>query len=243
MSRSASAICTMFAETAALLPATARVHLTGFPVPAGIAGLASAATSRPCAAEACQHRLLVLGGSGGALTLNRTLPAALGRMRHCLDGWHIVHQTGPGQLQAVEERYQAAGIDALAVSFIDELAHVLAQTDLVVCRAGGGTLAELAVAGVPALLLPHPESSDDHQLANAQVYATAGASRFLDERACQARLEETLAAELEWLLVEDHVRADMAAAIREFSRPEAAWDIARLCAQLLAVGTETAAAA
>jgi UDP-N-acetylglucosamine--N-acetylmuramyl-(pentapeptide) pyrophosphoryl-undecaprenol N-acetylglucosamine transferase len=242
LARSASAVCTTFKETAALLPASARVHVTGFPVPAGIAKLADTPPGVRLATGARLRRLLVLGGSARAVALNRDVPAALGRVGQRLEAWHIVHQTGAGQLQAVEERYQSAGLDALVVSFIDELAHVLAETDLVICRAGGAMLAELAVAGVPGLLIPNPEASDDHQLANAQVYVAAGACRLVDERSCGDRLEGALAAQI-GLLVSDHQgRGEMAGAMRNFARPQAAEDIARLCAEFLASGTESAAA-
>jgi UDP-N-acetylglucosamine--N-acetylmuramyl-(pentapeptide) pyrophosphoryl-undecaprenol N-acetylglucosamine transferase len=238
LARSVTSICTTFADTASLLPASATIQVTGFPVPPGIAALAETAAAVHRTNENRQQRLIVLGGSTGAASLNHAVPATLGR----LEGWHVVHQTGPGQLQRVEERYVQAGVDALAVSFIDDLAQVLAETDLAVCRAGGATLAELAVAGVPAILLPHPDSQDDQQLANAQAYFTAGACRLVDERACEGRLEDTLGREIEVLLGDAPAREEMAAAMRTFSRPHAAQDIAALCATFLSSGREAAAA-
>jgi UDP-N-acetylglucosamine--N-acetylmuramyl-(pentapeptide) pyrophosphoryl-undecaprenol N-acetylglucosamine transferase len=242
LARSVTAICTTFADTASLLPASATIHVTGFPVTPGISSLAGMPPAVQRTNENRQQRLIVLGGSAGAASLNHAVPAALGRLRNRLQGWHVVHQTGPGHLQRVEERYVQAGVDALAVSFIDDLAQVLEETDLAVCRAGGATLAELAVAGVPAILLPHPDSPDDQQLANAQAYLTAGACRLVDERACEGRLEETLGREIEILLGDASAREVMAAAMRTFSRPRAAQDIAALCAAFLSSGCEAAAA-
>jgi UDP-N-acetylglucosamine--N-acetylmuramyl-(pentapeptide) pyrophosphoryl-undecaprenol N-acetylglucosamine transferase len=236
--RSAAAICTSYPETASLLPPDARVHLTGFPVPPAIASLVEAvpAACRPPGAH--RRRLLVLGGNFCAASLNQVVPAALARSRHELTGWHLVHQTGAGQLQAVESQYQAAGIDALSVCFIDELAHVLGETDLAVCRPGGTTLAELAVAGVPALLLPHPDAADDYQLANAKFYAAAGGCRLLDERTCEGHLEELLAGQLERLLKADAERSEMARAMRNLSHPEAVQKIALLASHLLDAGLD-----
>lgn len=237
--RSASAICTSFAATASFLPNSARVHLTGFPVPPAIAALADTTPAACRDLDGRQRRLLVLGGSLGAASLNQVVPSALGRLRQHLADWHIVHQTGAGQLQAVEARYQAAGIDALSVCFIEELAHVLGETDLAVCRPRGTTLAELAAAGVPAVLLPHPDAADDYQLANAEFYESAHACRMIDERTCEGRLEEVLAAQLHSLLGDSSARADLATAMRGLAHPQAAQDIASVAAQLLDAGLES----
>lgn len=243
LARSASAICTSFAETASLLPPTSPVHQTGFPVSSTVAALARGAPAGCRSSEGEGRRLLVLGGSAGASTLNRVVPAALGRLRPQLEGWHVVHQTGPGQLQAVEEHYRSLGTNALPISFIDGLAHVLSETDLVVSRAGGTTLAELAAAGVPALLLPHPDAADDHQLASAQVFVAAGACRLIDERSCEERFEDAIAEQLDQLLSNASERAKMAGAIRNFARPHAAQDIASISSQLLADGCDAGLAA
>lgn len=242
LTRSITSICTAFPETASLLPKTANIHVTGFPVPTAVVALADELPAAQRPHENRQQRLVVLGGSAGAASLNHAVPAALGRLRHGLQDWHVVHQTGPGQLPTVEEAYGIAGVDALAVSVIDDLAHVLAESDLVVCRARGATLAQLAVAGVPAVLLPHPDAPDDQQLANAQAYATAGACRLVDERACGGRWDETLAPELESLLADAPLRAEMAAALRGFSCPLAAQDIAAICAAALTSDGAAAAA-
>jgi UDP-N-acetylglucosamine--N-acetylmuramyl-(pentapeptide) pyrophosphoryl-undecaprenol N-acetylglucosamine transferase len=242
LARSVTSICTSFSDTASLLPSSATIHLTGFPVPQGLLAVANSLPAALRTNENRQRRLIVLGGSAGAASLNYAVPAALGRLRRQLEGWHVVHQTGPGHLQRVEEQYGQVGVEALAVSFIDDLAHVLAETDLAVCRAGGATLSELSVAGVPAILVPHPGAPDDQQLANAQAYLTAGACRLVEERAGAGRLEEALSREIDALLIAASTRAEMATAIRTFSRPRAAQDVAEICAALLASGCDAAAA-
>jgi UDP-N-acetylglucosamine--N-acetylmuramyl-(pentapeptide) pyrophosphoryl-undecaprenol N-acetylglucosamine transferase len=173
-----------------------------------------------------QKRLVVLGGAGGARSLNESMPAALKQLGAGLADWHIVHQTGEGQLQETEARYQRLGVEALAVTFIDEIAAVLFESDLVVCRAGGTCLAELALAGVPALLVPHPQATDDHQLANAKVFTSAGASRLIDETSQVGALDRALARELTPLLAEAALRARMGLAMQRLARPDAAAEIA-----------------
>lgn len=171
-------------------------------------------------------RLVVLGGAGGARSLNESMPAALRSLSESLTGWQIIHQTGEGQLQETESRYKKHGVEALTVSFIDEIASVLFASDLVVCRSGGTTLAELALAGVPAVLVPYPQTQDDHQMANAKVYASSGASRLINESRLSGRLEQALAAELLPLLQEDETRRQMSQNMCRLAHPLASEHIA-----------------
>src|SRR5690606_8387356 len=131
----------------------------------------------------------------------------------------------------------------LTVSHIDELASLLFETDIVVCRSGGTLLAELALAGVPAVLLPFPEAADQHQMANAECYRREGAAIVVDERAAGERLADHLAAELRLLITDENRRGEMAKAMRRLARPEAAEEIARECGAILgATGSHRAAA-
>jgi UDP-N-acetylglucosamine--N-acetylmuramyl-(pentapeptide) pyrophosphoryl-undecaprenol N-acetylglucosamine transferase len=167
-------------------------------------------------------RLVVIGGAGGARSLNEFMPRALHKLGSRLSGWQVVHQTGEGQLQQTIERYRDAGVEALVVSFIDEMAPVLFDSDLVVCRAGGTTLAELALAGVPALLVPYARDAEAYQLANAEVVASAGAAVVIDEPSLEVPLDEALADQLGPLLADDAWRRSMAASMRTLARPDAA---------------------
>ena len=171
-------------------------------------------------------RLVVLGGAGGARSLNESMPRALKKLGNSLTDWQIIHQTGEGQLQETEARYRKCGIDALAVSFIDEIASVLFATDLVVCRSGGTCLAELALTGVPAVLVPCPQASDDHHLANAKVVAAARACRLIDESSQSGALDTALAKELLPLMTEGDTRQEMSRNMRQLARPEASAEIA-----------------
>ncbi len=171
-----------------------------------------------------QKRLIVIGGAGGARTLNESMPAALARLPKELAGWQIVHQSGEGQLQETTYRYRAAGIEALVVAYIDEMAPIMFESDLVVCRASGTTLAELALAGVPALLVPYPPAMD-YQMPNAEVLASAGAAAILDESALAEPLEDALVAAIKPLVIDAAGRAHMSANMRRLARPDAAANI------------------
>jgi UDP-N-acetylglucosamine--N-acetylmuramyl-(pentapeptide) pyrophosphoryl-undecaprenol N-acetylglucosamine transferase len=166
----------------------------------------------------------VIGGVGGARSLNEHMASALARVRGQLAGWQIVHQSGDGQLQETAQRYRAAGVEAVVVAFIDEIAPVMSASELVVCRPTGTTLAELALAGVPAILVPHPRVIDDH-LPNAEVFARAGAATIIDESETDEPLEDSLAAKLESLLANDDRREKMATQMRRLARPDAAANV------------------
>jgi UDP-N-acetylglucosamine--N-acetylmuramyl-(pentapeptide) pyrophosphoryl-undecaprenol N-acetylglucosamine transferase len=176
---------------------------------------------------------VILGGSGGARSLNESLPLALKKLGDAMHGWQIVHQTGDGQLQETETRYAQHGLKVLAVTHIDEIASVMFASDLVVCRSGGSTLAELALAGVPGLLVPYPQAADEHQMANARVFTAAGACRMIDETQQVGVLDSALARELQPLLTDDHLRGEMGRNMQRLARPQAASQIASaICDQL-----------
>lgn len=179
-----------------------------------------------------ERRLVVLGGSGGAQTLNRHMPEVVGQLANELCDWRIVHQTGEGQLQATEHRYGAANSQVLTVSYIDELASLLFETDIVVCRGGGSTLAELALAGVPAVVVPFPDAAENHQMANASVYQQAGACSVVDEWVAGDRLTDVLASEIRLLAADGQRRRQMSAAMRSLARPDAAEAIAQQCREI-----------
>ncbi|HJQ79530.1 MAG TPA: UDP-N-acetylglucosamine--N-acetylmuramyl-(pentapeptide) pyrophosphoryl-undecaprenol N-acetylglucosamine transferase, partial [Lacipirellulaceae bacterium] len=180
LARSATTVCAGFPQTTKYLPSAVPLVVTGNPARPALLQLYSHRQSSVAdEAELRQKRLIVIGGAGGARTLNESMPAALARLRDELAGWQIVHQSGEGQLHETTCRYRRAGVDALVVAYIDEMAPVMFDSGLVVCRCSGTTLAELALAGVPALLVPYPPLSE-YQLPNAEVFAAAGAATILD---------------------------------------------------------------
>jgi UDP-N-acetylglucosamine--N-acetylmuramyl-(pentapeptide) pyrophosphoryl-undecaprenol N-acetylglucosamine transferase len=237
-------ICTGFAEIRPHLDVQAPVTVTGNPVREEFETLhrrfhvaREAAPAGSSSRSAQPRRLVVLGGASGARSLNQAVPAALHKLGDRLRGWQIVHQTGEGQLQETESRYQQLGVPALAVASIDQIASVLFASDLVVCRAGGGTLAELALAGAPAVVVPYPAATDDHQTANARVFASAGACRVVEETAETDSLEGPLARELEPLLGDNSLRSDMTRNMLRLARPDATGEIARCLAGHCGLGT------
>lgn len=119
-------------------------------------------------------RILVVGGSLGAAPLNRTIPAALALMP-AEQRPSILHQAGQQHLDSVKARYAELGVKAECTAFIADMAHSMADADLLICRAGAMTVAEVAAAGVPALFIPLPHAIDDHQTANARYLTDCGA--------------------------------------------------------------------
>jgi len=155
----------------------ARVALLGNPVRAALARL-------PDPAERAAKRqgpltVLIVGGSLGARALNETVPGALALLAQRLAPEfrpRVVHQSGRAHLDTLRAAYARAGVEAQVVDFIDDMPRAYAEADLVICRAGAATVAELAVAGVAALLVPYPHAVDDHQTGNARWLTDAGAA-------------------------------------------------------------------
>jgi UDP-N-acetylglucosamine--N-acetylmuramyl-(pentapeptide) pyrophosphoryl-undecaprenol N-acetylglucosamine transferase len=125
-------------------------------------------------------RVLVLGGSQGALALNRTVPAALGLLDTDLRPV-VCHQCGERTLDIAKQAYAEHEVDVELEPFIEDMAAAYAWADLVICRAGALTVAELCAVGVPALFVPYPGAVDDHQTANAGPMAEAGAAQIILE--------------------------------------------------------------
>ncbi len=174
------------------------------------------------------RRLIVLGGSGGARSLNENVPRALYKMRHLLDGWQIVHQSGEADLPATRELYRKLALDAQVEAFWADMPQLIAGSSLAICRAGGTTLAELALGGTPALLLPYPQAADDHQRKNAEAYVAAGAAELLDEREVSGRLDDCLAELLGRLVSDATGRENLSRSMGALARPQAAAHVAGL---------------
>ncbi|MCP2040884.1 UDP-N-acetylglucosamine--N-acetylmuramyl-(pentapeptide) pyrophosphoryl-undecaprenol N-acetylglucosamine transferase [Neisseria sp. HSC-16F19] len=152
--------------------------LVGNPVRADIAALPAPQTR--FAARQGPLRVCVVGGSLGADALNRIMPQAVALLPEAQRP-HIVHQSGRNKLAAVQEAYAAAGADAECVEFIDDMVSLYRDADVLLCRAGALTIAELTAAGVGALLVPYPHAVDDHQTANARFMVRAEAGLLLPQ--------------------------------------------------------------
>jgi UDP-N-acetylglucosamine--N-acetylmuramyl-(pentapeptide) pyrophosphoryl-undecaprenol N-acetylglucosamine transferase len=179
-------------------------------------------TVPPRSGEADELRVLVFGGSRGARSLNAAIGGAAGRLAH-KERLALWIQTGTAEQAAVAEAFAPWGVRASVVSYILDMPTALRWADLAVCRAGAMTLAELAVAGKPAILVPYPHATDDHQLHNARAQESAGAALVLEDHECTAM---SLADAIENLLRDRARRRRMAEAARDLARPDAAAAIA-----------------
>ncbi len=216
-------------DTAGVFPAR-RCVATGNPVRAAI--VAAGATVDAGAAEgggalrsAHSRRLLVMGGSLGARAINEAVVAALPALRDA--GVELWHQTGVADWERVRAGYKQAGIsEARVEAFIDDVASAYTWADLVLCRAGATSVAELAVAGKPSVLVPFPFATHNHQLHNARHVADAGAALVVEQKDVTPGADGRPAVSLDRVLVEllaDRQRlADMGRAARAMGRPQAA---------------------
>jgi UDP-N-acetylglucosamine--N-acetylmuramyl-(pentapeptide) pyrophosphoryl-undecaprenol N-acetylglucosamine transferase len=193
--------------------------VTGNPVRAAFASIGAP----PGAVRAS---LLVFGGSRGARTINRAVVEALPRLAALSPPPRVVHQTGDDAVDSVREAYAAhPALDGEVRAFLDDMPHRVAEADLVVCRAGATTLAELAAAGRPAILVPFPHAADDHQRHNAEAVASAGAAIVILDREADG---STIAGAVATLAADPARRSAMAAAARSLAKPDAAERIAHL---------------
>ncbi len=169
------------------------------------------------------HNLLVLGGSQGARCMNRLASSAIEVLWQ--SGFHlgIIHQTGNLDVSYVEKFYKNANITAEVIPFISDIGESYSWADLVICRAGAGTLAELAIMGKPSILIPYPWATDGHQDANARILTEAGASRYFLEGEVGAI---KLAGEIQSLLEDPQKLIDMGKNARKLGRPGAAAEMA-----------------
>jgi UDP-N-acetylglucosamine--N-acetylmuramyl-(pentapeptide) pyrophosphoryl-undecaprenol N-acetylglucosamine transferase len=171
-------------------------------------------------------RILVVGGSLGAQALNEALPKALS----LLDARpSVVHQSGEKHLDALKANYEKAGVKGELVAFIQDMAQRYAEADLVICRAGALTVAELSAGGMASVLVPFPHAVDDHQTANAKFLADEGAAVLLPQKELTP---EKLAALLRSL--DRGKLLEMAKKARALGKPEAARAVAERCIQLSA---------
>ncbi len=174
--------------------------------------------------------LLVLGGSQGAHGVNVALVGAAGALAATPGGVRIIHQTGEADRDRVRSAYRGAGLEARVEAFFETLHEEMRAADMVVCRAGATTLAEVAAAGLPGVIVPLPTAANDHQRRNAAAWAAAGAAEMVE----QADVERRLAPLLVALAGDRERRAAMAAAAVRMAKPDAADKILERAEQLMA---------
>jgi len=209
-------VCTTFPESARFFTPGKALH-TGNPV----RQLGAAQQPSP------QHfTLFAFGGSQGAHTINRAVVDAARILTAQLPNVRVVHQTGAADAESVERAYAEMRVPAEVRAFVHDMGEAYGSADLVICRAGATTLAELATLGKPAILIPYPHAADDHQRANADVLVQHGAAERIDDADLSG---ETLAGRVLALWRDPARLQAMAAAARQLAVPDAAARVLAVC--------------
>jgi UDP-N-acetylglucosamine--N-acetylmuramyl-(pentapeptide) pyrophosphoryl-undecaprenol N-acetylglucosamine transferase len=176
--------------------------------------------------------LLVFGGSQGAHAINEAMIRCLPELRRQTPGIHIIHQTGERDYNDALAAYRGLGELAEVFKFIEDMPAAFARADLVVCRSGASTVAEITAAGKPAIFVPFPRAADDHQRVNAEALARVGAAVVVEESKLEGVwLAETIAA----LLGDPRRLQAMSEAARGLAHPDAARDIAAMAARVAGI--------
>lgn len=200
---------------------SSKVRRTGVPIRAGFSRAPYVLTARP-------RRVLVLGGSQGARTLNERVPLALGQQSVELE---VRHQCGKTDVDFVKAQYSSTSLSSVdVVSYIDEMPPAIAWADLIISRAGASAVSEICAVGRPSLLVPYPFSAGQHQQVNAETLASVGAAKWLLNSEISV---ERMAQEVAALLQDADTLIKMADFAAKYGKPNAARDIA---VDLLALG-------
>jgi len=220
VARFVSAAAVHFAETAKYFR---HAEVTGVPVRQAFFDIAPKRGGTPT--------VLVFGGSQGAHAINEAMIRCLRVLRREAPGIHIIHQTGERDYNDALAAYQSSGESAEVFKFIEDMPAAFARADLVVCRSGASTVAEIAAAGKPAVFVPFPRAADDHQTVNAMALERVGAAVLVEE----SKLDVVWLAETIATLLGDSGRLQrMGAAARGLAHPNAARDIAAMAARIAA---------
>lgn len=163
--------------------------------------------------------VLVFGGSQGAHAINMAMVEAAPALAAATIGLRVTHQTGERDLELVREAYRKAALEARVEPFLHRMAQEMAEADVILCRAGATTLAEIAAAARPAILVPLPTATDDHQRKNAEVLEREGAAEVVAQHTLTGTL---LAGRILGLAADPERRARMALAVHRLARPDAA---------------------
>ncbi len=204
-------------------------EVTGVPVREAFFQIAGRATGN------AHPTLLVFGGSQGANAINQAMVQCLPELVRQIPDIHIIHQTGERGFSDAQAAYQQAGLSAEVSPFITDMPSVFARADLLLCRSGASTVAEITAAGKPAVFVPFPLAADDHQRVNAQALERAGAAVVVEE----TKLERVWLADTIAALLGDPGRLQrMSAAARQLAHPDAAHDITAMAARLAGIETD-----
>ena len=220
-----------------LLSRFATVVMEAFPGSFPV-GVKTIATGNPVRKDICelpatkgsQHesrsmRVLVVGGSLGAVAINEVVPEAF-KLLESGSKFEITHQAGKKNLEATVANYQQAGVEAKVVPFISDMKSVYEWADIVICRAGALTISELCMAGVGAILVPYPHAVDDHQTKNAGFMVDSGAAELMPQQDFTAT---ALNKKLKAMIENREIMTNMAQAARKLARPDATEKVVSYC--------------
>ena len=227
----AARVCVGFEAAVRFFP-TDKVVYTGNPVRLALRATQPAQptqSAQPRDVDGKPFTILVFGGSAGAHRLNQIVPQALSLIHTAQmkqPPFQVIHQTGRADYEMVKAQYAETRIRARVLPFIDAMQDVYTPADLVICRAGAMTTAELTLLGKPAILIPYPYAADDHQRANAEALVQAGAARMVLDRALTPGL---LRQEIEDLLRGGEKLVAMAHAAAALGRPDATATVVQTC--------------
>jgi UDP-N-acetylglucosamine--N-acetylmuramyl-(pentapeptide) pyrophosphoryl-undecaprenol N-acetylglucosamine transferase len=206
-----------------------QAEVTGVPVRQAFFEIAALDMSKE---RAGVPTLLVFGGSQGAHAINEAMIRCLPELQRQAPGMHIIHQTGERDYDDALAAYASLGECAEVFKFIEDMPAAFARADLVVCRSGASTVAEITAAGKPAIFVPFPRAADDHQRVNAEALAGSGAAVVVEE----SKLEGVWLAETIAALLGDPRRLEaMGDAARGLAHPDAARDIAAMAARVAGI--------
>jgi UDP-N-acetylglucosamine--N-acetylmuramyl-(pentapeptide) pyrophosphoryl-undecaprenol N-acetylglucosamine transferase len=215
-----SAAAVHFEETCEYFP---NCKVTGVPVRAAFFNIPPKAEGPPI--------VLVFGGSQGARAINQAMIESLPGLKQRIPGLHIIHQTGERDYDNVLASYAKAGVSGEVHKFIDDMPGTFARADLLVCRSGASTVAEITAAGKSAIFVPFPRAADDHQNVNARALERAGAAVVVEESNLEAAyLVDTIAA----VLGNPNQLHSMSAAAKSLAHPKAVEEIAAMVEALVA---------
>ena len=219
LARLARKVCTTYPESARFFPAGKALH-TGNPV-----------RQLSCARSPASDRFTIFafGGSQGAHTINRALVDAAATLAAHVAGLRIIHQTGAADAAWVRKRYREMRADAEVLEFVQDMSAAYGRADLVICRAGATTLAEVTALGKPAILVPYPFAADDHQRKNAEVLRGRGAAQLILNAELSG--ERLAACVLDLIHDRERLRA-MAAAAKQLAVPAATERVITVCRQV-----------
>jgi UDP-N-acetylglucosamine--N-acetylmuramyl-(pentapeptide) pyrophosphoryl-undecaprenol N-acetylglucosamine transferase len=225
IARWVSAAAVHFEETCEYFP---HCRVTGVPVRAAFFSIPPRDVSSRISGT---PTLLVFGGSQGARAINQAMIESLPGLSAKVPGIHVIHQTGQRDYEQVLAAYQQSGISGEVHKFIDDMPGTFGRADLLVCRSGASTVAEIAAAGKPAIFVPFPAAADDHQNVNARALERAGAAVVVEESNLGAAyLVETIVA----LMADPGRLQGMSAAARSLAHPNAVEEIAEMVRRLAA---------